>query len=201
MIANETIAAHIAFLRVGLDEVKQDVRKLTADSTTIQTTLRDKIDQSHAALSAGQAALSDRMDRNFETLNVKIDAVSSTLSGRIEAVSFTLNNKIDAVSVSLTNKIEAGSATLNNKIDVVSATLNDKIDAVSATLNDKIDATSKELHAKIDTVNQDLGQKIDNLGTAFAELRGLHKTVLWVCGGIVTIVTVSVSVGNALGWF
>ena len=47
---------------------------------------------------------------------------------------------------------------------------------------------------------KDLGNKIDALATAFAELRGFHKTVLWVCGGIVTLVTVALSVGKALGW-
>ena len=48
---------------------------------------------------------------------------------------------------------------------------------------------------------KDLGQKIDQLGTAFAELRSFHKTVLWVCGGVVTAVTLSFSIGKSPGWF
>ena len=154
MAANETtIEAHIGFLRSDLSDVKQDVRKLTVDSTTIQTTLRDKIDQSHAALSAGQAALSDRINRGFETLNARIDA---------------------------------GDKEIRERIDAGDKELRERIGAVDQRLGGRIDA---------------LGEKIDNLGTAFAELRGFHKTVLWVCGGVVTAVTVALSVGKSFGWF
>ena len=205
MAANETtIEAHIGFLRSDLSDVKQDVRKLTADSTTIQTTLRDKIDQSHAALSASQAALSDRMNRGFETLSARIDAGDRELRERIDAVEERLGDKIDAVNQDLGNRIDAVNKDLgdrivavDNRLSVVDNRLGQKIDAVEQRLGDKIDAVDKRLGGRIDA----LGSKIDHLGIAFAELRGFHKTVLWVCGGVVTVVTVALSVGKAFGWF
>lgn len=87
VVSNETLEVHIASLRLGLDEVKEDTRELRADIKslrekvdTIYTTLRDKIDQVCGALS-------DRIDQNYATLIGKIDQNHSTLSEKLGRLS------------------------------------------------------------------------------------------------------------------
>ena len=127
----------------------------------------------------------------------------------------TGNETIELSIASLREKMDrdhaalaANQAALSDRIHQNHSTLSEKIHTVHIGLRDKIDegdaaliAGQSALRDKIDAVNKDLGQKIDQLSTAFAELRGHHKTVLWVCGGIVTLVTLSVSVGKSFGWF
>ncbi len=79
--------ATIDALSKGLDEVKTDVRELRADNRslrdkidTVYVTLRDKIDQSHAALSAGQAALRDRMDEGLRAADAKSNSINANLT-------------------------------------------------------------------------------------------------------------------------
>ena len=64
--SNETLEAHITSLRVGLDEVKEDVRELRADNKSlrekvdaIHTNLRDKIDSVNTSLGGQLTKLSD----------------------------------------------------------------------------------------------------------------------------------------------
>ena len=129
---------------------------------------------------------------------------SVTGNETIERSIASLREKMDrdhaalaANQIALSDRIHQNYATLSEKIHTVHMVLRDRIDQSHSTLS----AGQAALRDRIDAVNKDLGQKIDLLGTAFAELRGFHKTVLWVCGGIVTVVTLSVSVGKTLGWF
>jgi predicted nucleic acid-binding Zn-ribbon protein len=143
--------------------------------------LREKMDRDHAALAANQAALasnqvalSERTHQNYSTLIEKINTVHHVLRDRIEESHATLSASHTA--------------------------LRDKLDTTSKELHSRIDTVQKDLGDKIDTVEEKLGNKIDALSAGFAELRGFHKTVVWVCGGVVTVVTVSLSAGKAFGW-
>ena len=154
--------------------------------------MREKMDRDHAALAANQAALSEKVNTVHHVLRDKIDERHAALSAGQAA----LRDKMDAGYTALSKGQEA----LRDKLDVTSKELHSRIDTLNKDLSHKIDAGDKALSDKIDTVNKELGNKVDRLGTAFAELRGLHKTVLWVCGSIVTVVTVSLSIGKAVGW-
>ncbi len=127
------------------------------------------------------ASMREKMDRDHAALA----ANQATLSERVHQNYSTLIEKINTVHHVLRDKIEESHAALS---------------AGQTALREKLETTGKELHSRIDTSNKDLGNRIDALSTAFAELRGFHKTVLWVCGGIVTFVTVAISVGKAVGW-
>jgi hypothetical protein len=121
------------------------------------------------------ASLREKMDRDHAALA----ASQAALSERVHQNYVILSEKIHTSHLALRDKIDQGDAALS---------------AGLAALRDKMGRGFEMSNAKIDALSKDLG-------TAFAELRGLHKTVLWVCGGVVTVVTLSVSVGKALGWF
>jgi DNA anti-recombination protein RmuC len=157
--------------------------------------MREKMDRDHAALAANQAALSERVHQNYSTLIEKINTVHHVLRDRIEDSHATLS----AGQTALREKLETTGKELHSKIDTFNKDLGDRIDGGDQKLSDKIDAVDQKLSDKIDAVEQKLSDKIDTLSTAFAELRGFHKTVLWVCGGIVTLVTVAIGVGKAVG--
>jgi len=131
----------------------------------------------------------------FVTGNETIERSIASLREKMDRDHAALAANQTALAANQT-ALAANQAALNDRVHQNYTTLIEKINTVHHVLRDKIE----ESHAKIDAVSKDLGNKIDTLSTAFAELRGFHKTVLWVCGGIVTLVTVSLSVGKAVGW-
>jgi hypothetical protein len=74
--------------------------------------LRDKIDQSHAVLSAGQTALRDKMDHGYAALISKIDSLNTTLSEKIDKSNTALGEKIDKTNA----RIESVNADLRESI-------------------------------------------------------------------------------------
>ena len=83
MLTNEVIEVHLASLRAGQEELREDVRELRADNKSI----RDKIDAVNAKLTR------------------KIDAMDAKLTQKIDAVDMKLGEKIDAVDANLGEKI------------------------------------------------------------------------------------------------
>ena len=65
------------------------------------------------------ADLRTDVDRQFDGVNRRIDAVEGSLNRKIDAVESSLNRKIDAVESSLNRKIDAVESSLNRKIDDV----------------------------------------------------------------------------------
>ncbi|MEP7246693.1 MAG: hypothetical protein ABI885_23865, partial [Gammaproteobacteria bacterium] len=102
---------------------------------------------------------------------------------------------------SLREKIDGNHVTLNAKIDGNFTTLNDKIDGNFATLNTKIDRNHALLSAKIDNVNATLSEKIDDLDRKMTNFGSKQTALLWVVGGLGTLITLAMTVGKALSWF
>ena len=119
------------------------------------------------------ASLREKMDRDHASLAASQAALAAS----------------QATLAANQTTLTANQAALSDRVHQNYTTLLEKIDTVHHVLRDKIE----ESNARIDAVGKDLS-------TAFAELRGFHKTVLWVCGGIVTVVTVSLSVAKSFGW-
>ncbi len=105
MLTNEVIEVHLASLRVGQNELREDVHGLQADNRSI----RDKIDAVHASL------------------NQKIEVVEAKLTQKIDAVDTKLTQEIRAVDQKLDQKFDL----LNGKIDTVNASLGEKITQLS----------------------------------------------------------------------
>ena len=116
----------------------------------------------------------------------------------------TGNETIERSIASLREKMDRDHAALAANQTALAASLaalSDRVHQNYSTLSDKINTVHHVLRDKMDHGFEMTNLKIDGLSTAFAELQGFHKTVLWVCGGIVTVVTLSLSVGKSLGWF
>ncbi len=82
VVANETIEVMLGSLRVGLDEVKEDIRDLKADVGS----LRDKIDRNYETLSQGQTTLRDKLDSARSELIDRIDQVRTDLGNEFKEV-------------------------------------------------------------------------------------------------------------------
>jgi hypothetical protein len=68
---------------------------------------------------------------------------------------------------------------------------------------DKLEARMDGLEVRMDKLEarlERLEEKVDKLATAVAELRAGHLTVLWVCGGFISLVVAAVTIGKAVGW-
>ena len=116
----------------------------------------------------------------------------------------TGNETIERSIASLREKMDRDHAALAASHATLAANqvaLSERVHQNYSTLSDKINTVHHVLRDKMDHGFEMTNLKIDALSTAFAELRGFHKTVLWVCGGIVTVVTLSLSVGKSFGWF
>jgi uncharacterized phage infection (PIP) family protein YhgE len=98
VLTNEVIEVHLASLRAGQDELREDVRELRA----------------------GNKSLRETMDQKFGVLNTKVDAIDASLNGKIDGVSTSLNAKIDRVDASLSAKLDALNANLSDKISKLS---------------------------------------------------------------------------------
>lgn len=134
----------------------------------------------------------ETIERSIASLREKMDRDHAAFAAN-QAV---LNDRFHELS----ERVHQNYSTLNDKVNTVHHVLRDKIDAVDQKLGARIDAVEQKLSARVDALDQKLSAKLDALSTAFAELRGFHKTVLWVCGGVVTLVIVSLSIEKALGW-
>ena len=145
--------------------------------------LREKMDRDHAALAASQAGL----------------AASQAAMATSQAV-LVANQTAMAASLAATtasqNVLAANLSALNDRVHQNFATLSEKINTVHHVLRDEIKATGKELHARLEAVDN----KLDALSAAFGELRGFHKTVLSLCGGVVTLVGLAFTIGRSIGW-
>jgi uncharacterized phage infection (PIP) family protein YhgE len=105
MLTNEVIEVHLASLRAGQNELREDVHALQADNKSV----RDKIDAVHASL------------------NQKIEVVEAKLTQKIDAVDTKLTQEIRAVDKKFDQKFDS----LNAKIDAVNANLGEKITQLS----------------------------------------------------------------------
>ena len=145
--------------------------------------LREKMDRDHAALAAGQAALA-------------ASQASLHTSQAVLAANQTAMAASQAAMAANQTALAANLSALNDRVHQNFSTLSDKINTVHHVLRDEIKATSKEFHAKLEAVDH----KMDALSAAFGELRGFHKTVLSLCGGIVTLVGLAFTIARAIGW-
>lgn len=63
-------------------------------------------------LSKTVAVLSERIDRNFDTLSARIDGVNNSLSSRIDGLDASLSSRIDGINASLSARIDG----LDNRV-------------------------------------------------------------------------------------
>jgi len=105
MLTNEVIETHLASLRAGQEDLREDVRELRADNKSI----RDKIDAVDTKLTqeirAVEKKLDEKIDEKFSTLDAKIDKTFGTLDAKIDKTFGTLDAKIDAINANLNEKI------------------------------------------------------------------------------------------------
>ena len=98
MLTNEVIETHLASLRAGQEDLREDVRELRADNKSI----RDKIDAVDTKLTqeirAVEKKLDEKIDEKFSTLDAKIDKTFGTLDAKIDAINANLNEKIMQLS-------------------------------------------------------------------------------------------------------
>jgi chromosome segregation ATPase len=70
-------------------------------------------------------------------------------------------------------------------------------------LRDKIDATHSSLDKKIETKVGELGADLKEMRASLADLKGMQKAILWVLGGVGTLVAtvgVGFTIARALHW-
>ena len=119
VIPNETIEAHITFLRTSVDEVKADMRGLQADNRS----LRDKIDTVRSELihriEQVRTELIDRIDQLGARLDARID--------QLEAKIDRFGTRIEGVSA----EQKAGDEKLGAKIDLLAEKLGETNVAVA----------------------------------------------------------------------
>jgi DNA anti-recombination protein RmuC len=170
---NETLEANIASLSKRVDEVTIDIRELRADNKT----LRDKIDHTNVTLG-------ERIDLAERRLNQKIDELGASLRKEF-------NEKFDAFRKEIDGKLDTLGKESSAKFDAI----HNRFQAIDRRF-DAIDKRFDEVDKRIDK----LGDKVEQLVVAVAKIHGLHATVLWVCGGFVTLVLAALAIGKTFGW-
>lgn len=182
--SQELLEANVAAIRADLTELKSDVRAIAAKADSELKTAVARIDeqlrevrQDTRELRAANETLRDKLDDSHSSLERKIDATHETLDAKIDATRESLERKIDAAH----------------------ETLDTKIDATREFLDKKIDATGGELRADMKLMRADIHQ----MGASIADLKGMQKAILWILGGLTTVVTIvggGLGIGKALGW-
>jgi chromosome segregation ATPase len=78
-----------------------------------------------------------------------------------------------------------------------------ELQADNKILRDKIDATHSSLDKKIETKVGELGADLKEMRASLADLKGMQKAILWVLGGVGTLVAtvgVGFTIARALHW-
>lgn len=185
VVPNETIETSMGSLRAGLAEVKEDVREVKADIRS----LRDKVDRNYETLINKQDLLSRKVDDTRSELIDRMDDVRTELSAKIEQMGSTCSDKTEKVDSSLGARMDQMNSSLIAKIEQGDASLGARIDQ----LNSSLIATREQLLMMIGQTN-----------VALADLKSLHKAVLWIFGAIVSLaglVEVALRLGKFFGWF
>jgi DNA anti-recombination protein RmuC len=170
VLTNETIEVHLHYLRSGFDVMQAAL-----------PVLRDKID-----------AVSARLDAKIDNTDAKIDAVNASLSARIDALSTSVSEKTEKTNT----RIDAVSTSLGEKIDKTNA----KIDAVNTSLGEKIDAVNTSLTEKMTTEFRNMRTEMSVMRDSIGEIKAFQKALLWVVGGLGTLITLSITVAKAFHW-
>ena len=226
--SEETIEAHLGYMRTGLDEVRKDVRELRAGNgllrekiDQVRETLGSKIDQVRTALETKLDQFRDGLETKISGLDAKIDQAREGLEAKIDSLDAKLEAKISGLDTNVDQVregLEAKIGGLDTKVDQVREGLEAKIDSLDA----KLEAKTGALNAKIDQFREALDTKIDKnhaeMNSGFAKvadelskmradmagLRGMQKAMLWVMGGTGGVVALAVGVatlGKMLHWF
>jgi chromosome segregation ATPase len=124
-----------------------------------------------------------------------VQAALPVLRDKIDQLSFTMDAKIEKLSTTVDARLEKLSTTVDTKIEKLDAKLektNLRIDVLTGKLDERFGKTD----ARIDS----LGDKISKLADGLAEIRGYHKTMIWVLSLAGTGAAV-VSIARTFGWF
>jgi chromosome segregation ATPase len=143
-----------------------------------------------------------------DVMELKSNAAST--AGKIEQLQVTtsrLEIQIGAVAAKAENDL----AKFSDRVDTQFAeirqdlremrgedkALREKVDVGHQTLSARIETVNEKLTAKIDATNEKLGQldrKVTDIGSKLTAL-------LWVVGGLGSLITISVTAGKGLHWF
>jgi DNA anti-recombination protein RmuC len=148
------------------------------------------------------------------TLSKGLDEVKTDVR-ELRADNKSLREKIDAVYTTLRDKIDqshaalsAGQAALRDRMDEGFRAAKDRMDEGVRATNAKMDEGFCAANAKIDSVNTKLSEKIEALSQKLtkvsddvADMRGLQKATIWSIGGVGSLATILITMGNALHWF
>jgi predicted nucleic acid-binding Zn-ribbon protein len=154
---------------------------LEANVVAIRTDLTDLKNDFRAAV----ARLGNDIKSAVMRLEAEIRAVAAKAASDLEKFADRVDRQFDDMRQDMREMRAEGKA------------LRDTVDDNYKVLNAKIDATHDKLSAKIDTTNEKLGnldRKVTDIGTKLTAL-------LWVVGGLGTLVTVAITVGKAFNWF
>jgi predicted nucleic acid-binding Zn-ribbon protein len=136
----------------------------------------------------------ETIEASIGSLRTGLTEVKEDVRG-VQADVRSLRDKVDRNYESLSAKQDSHW----QKIDHTRAELLDRVEAVRTELNTKIDQVDSKLSAKIDQLHMMLGRT----NVALANLSSLHKTLVWVVGGIVSVmglIEIAIRLGKTFGW-
>lgn len=134
-----------------------------------------------------------RIDNDIKAAVVKLETEIRTMAAKAEKDLEKFANGIGSQLAEMRQDVRE----LRVKDEALAATTNTNFQ----TLNTKIDANHKDLSAKIDANHKELSDKIQATDAKMTGIDSKLKAFFWVVGGLVTLISIGIAVGNAARWF
>lgn len=132
-----------------------------------------------------------------DVIELKSNAVLTAHKiGELQVTTARLEARIEAVAAKSENDLAKFSDRVDTQFTEIRQDLRE-MRAEDKAMREKIDTINERLTAKIDATNEKLGhldRKVTDIGSKLTAL-------LWVVGGLGSLITISVTAGKALQWF
>jgi outer membrane murein-binding lipoprotein Lpp len=114
----------------------------------------------------------------------------------IENQVYALNGRVDDLRTDV-KATQVAVHALSDRVDRRMDKADAKIEAMGMKFEAKIDALSRKMDEKFDALSTRIGE----IALRLARIESVHMTVVWVCGGFLTLVFSLIGLGKALSWF
>jgi len=178
--------------------MRRTANALAVETDEVPVSSQELLEANVAAIRADLTELKS----DVRAIAAKADSELKTAVARIDEQLREVRQdtrELRAANETLRDKLDDSHSSLERKIDATHETLDTKIDATRESLERKLDATGGELRADMKLMRADIHQ----MGASIADLKGMQKAILWILGGLTTVVTIvggGLGIGKALGW-
>jgi chromosome segregation ATPase len=142
----------------------------------------------------------NELKANFSAAVTRIDNDIKAAVMRLEAEIRAMGSKFETEIRRVAEKAQSDLERLATRLDTQLQEL--RVD--NKALRERVDKNHETLIAKIDATNDRIeltNEKLNNLDRKITDIGSKLTALLWVVGGLGTLITIAITAGKALRWF